>query len=321
VLGKVADGRNADGQASQSSPLSLMAVIVLYKISPADSVSLATLLDAKGSLPESELRLKILLYDNTAGGQTPGDLPEGVVYEASPENRGLADAYNHALKIAAAEGFEWLLTLDQDTTLPINFLTKLREVAARVTSDSTVAAIVPQISGEGRMLSPNYFFMSVLPRFFEKGFTGVSPHDIYAFNSASTLRVSALQEAGGYNLMFWLDNSDAYMYRQLHLHGKRVFVMGEVQVEHEFSMFDIKNRVSLPRYKNIVLAGCAFWDLELGMAAGLYHTASLVYRLYKHWRRGDDPEIRQVTLDMLKKRIFQSRKRRIEEWKRNMGRP
>ncbi len=302
------------------APLSLMAIIVLYKALPADSDSLRTLIAARSLMRNSSSHLKILLYDNTPGGQQPSDLPEGVSYEAASENRGLAFAYNRALKIAAAEGFQWLLTLDQDTILPVNFLVRLREVASRVESDLTVAAIVPQITGEGRALSPNFFLFDVFPRFFATGFVGISNHDTYAFNSASTVRVNALEEIGGYDPLFWLDNSDAYMYRQLHRHGRRVFIMGDVQVDHEFSMFDMKNRVSISRYKNIVLAGCAFWDLELGMLAGVYHTASLFYRVYKHWKRGDDPEIRRVTTDMLKKRLFQSRKSRIDDWQRRMGR-
>ena len=302
----------------EPSPILLLAVIVLYKMAPADSVSFQTLQEANRRVVDESFRLKIILYDNTPGGQDFGELPSGVQYEAAGQNRGLADAYNRALEIAQAEGLNWLLTLDQDSALPSNFLTGLIEGVSSIADDPTVAAVVPQITGEGRMLSPNYFLFNALPRFFPKGFTGLSARETYAFNSASTLRVDALREVGGYNRLFWLDNSDAYMYRQLYLHGKRVFVAGNIQVEHEFSLFNVSERVSLARYQNIVEAGCAFWDLELGTFAGFYHTAALAYRVYKHWKRGDDPEIRRATLNILKRRIFQSRKRRIVEWKTNM---
>jgi glycosyltransferase involved in cell wall biosynthesis len=299
----------------EAKPLQLLAVIVLYKMTPSESVSFQTLQMARRDVEKNKLHLKVFFYDNTPGGQDPGFLPEGVQYEAAPQNRGLADAYNRALEIAKAEGFDWLLTLDQDSTLPSNFLSGLSEAVAGVAEDPSVAAVVPQITGAGRMLSPNYFLFNALPRFFPKGFIGISLRETYAFNSASTLRVSALHEIGGYDPHFWLDNSDAYMYRQLHLHGHRVFVAGNIQVEHQFSMFDMKESVTVARYQNIVAAGCAFWDLELGTLAGLYHTASLVYRVYKHWKRGDDPEIRRITLRLLKARIFKSRKQRIAQWK------
>jgi glycosyltransferase involved in cell wall biosynthesis len=300
------------------SPIRLLAVIVLYKLTPAKSRSLQSLLAAKEEIAGDRFHLKIFLYDNTPGGQDPDALAEGVEYEAAHANRGLASAYNRALEIATEHNFDWFLTLDQDTTLPHSFLTALAHGIDQIAAISDVAAVVPQITGEGKMLSPNYFLFDVLPRFYPKGFIGIPPRDTYAFNSASTLRVSALREIGGYDPMFWLDNSDAYLYRRLHLHRKRVYVAGDIQVDHEFALFDIKQRVSLDRYQSIVDAGCAFWDLELGTIAGLYHTASLVYRLYNHWRRGDDPEIRRITRRTLWKRIFQSRKRRIEDWRRSV---
>lgn len=300
------------------SLIRLLAVIVLYKLTPEKSRSFLSLLAAREEISEDRLQLRILLYDNTPGGQDPGFLASGVDYEAAYENRGLPTAYNRALEIATTQNFDWLLTLDQDTTLPRSFLTALSCGIDKVAAISDVAAVVPQITGEGRMLSPNYFLSGVLPRFFPKGFTGIPSQDTYAFNSASTLRVSALRDIGGYDPLFWLDNSDAYMYRRLHLHKKRIYVAGDIQVDHEFALFDIKQRISLDRYQGIVDAMSAFWDLEMGTIAGLYHTASLVYRLYKHWKRGDDPEIQKITRKALWKRIFHSRKRRIQDWYRNV---
>jgi glycosyltransferase involved in cell wall biosynthesis len=312
--------RNAGQEQSGllPSPIRLLAVIVLYKLTPAKSRSLQSLLAAKEEIAGDRFHLKILIYDNTPGGQDPGLLPEGVEYEAAHENRGLAVAYNRALEIATLQDFDWLLTLDQDTTLPHGFLTALAHRIDQVAAISEIAAVVPQITGEGRMLSPNYFIFDVLLRFYPKGFTGIPPRDTYAFNSASTLRVSALRDIGGYDPIFWLDQSDNYMYRRLHIRGKRVYVAGDIQVDHEFAMFDIKQRVSLDRYQNMMDALCAFWDLELGTIARLYYTASLVYRLCMHWKRGDDPEIRKITRNTLWKRILQSRKRRIADWRRSV---
>lgn len=267
-------------------------------------------------MPPEKLRVRILLYDNTVGGECQGTLPKGVNYESSSSNHGLADAYNRALELAEQEGFHWLLTLDQDTALPETFLENLCNAIVRVEASPEISAVVPQILEKGRMLSPNYFLLSAVPRFFHLGFVGIPTQATFAFNSASTLRVSDLREIGGYSPLFWLDYCDAYIFNRLNRNGKKVFIAGNIQVEHEFSMLDVKKRVTLERYRNIVQAGCAFWDMELGTLAGLYHTASLVYRLYKHWKRGDDPAIRRITLKMLKKRLLQSRKRRIEDWKR-----
>ena len=309
--------KSTEQSASSSQPLPvirILAVIVLYKHTPVTSVSSLTLQQALAAVDRKRLDLRILFYDNTTGGQDPGPLPEGALYEACPENLGLSQAYNRALEIAACEGADWLLTLDQDSTLPANFLSELVSAIDRVSGDVTIAAVVPQIMGDGRMLSPNYYFLKTFPRYFPTGFTGTYP-DTYAFNSASTLRVKALQEVGGYSTLFNFDNSDAYIYRQLHLHKKRVFVAGSIQVEHDFSLLKMNERITFDRYRNLVEAGGAFWDMEFGIFAGMYHTASLVYRLFNHWRRGDAAFFRQVTLSILKKRLFHSRKSRIATWK------
>ncbi|HEX3892286.1 MAG TPA: glycosyltransferase [Terracidiphilus sp.] len=306
---------DSTSRSEQDAAVTLFTVIVLYKLRPQQSPSYLTLLNAASRVGAEKLRIKVLLYDNSPSAWEQGLLPEGVSYERTSENRGLADAYNRALEMAEGENCRWLLTLDQDTTLPEDFLVKLVETIDQVQKSPSVAAVVPQIVDQGRMLSPNYLVLDAIPRFFPKGFIGISARKTFAFNSASTLRISALREVGGYSPLFWLDYCDAYIYSRLNAAGKTIYVAGDIEVEHEFSMFDFKTRVSLERYKNIVNAGCAFWDTEQGNLAGLYHTASLVYRLYKHWKRGDDPELGRVTRDMLKKRLTHSKRHRIEQWK------
>lgn len=260
------EGELADAKAEG---FSLFAVIVLYRLRPSESAAFKTLQTAISRGGSREMYVKVLLYDNTPGGCDPGALPEGVQYEAAKQNAGLAAAYNRALEIAEAEGFDWLLTLDQDTSLPEHFVSRLSEIADRISLNNSIAAIVPQITENGRALSPYWFRLGFIPRYFPIGFAGVPKQASSAFNSASTVRVSALRMIGGYNPRFWLDYSDFYLYRQLYRYGKRIYIAGDIQVEHQFSILDMNHRVTLARYKNILDAGCAFWDLELGWLAGL----------------------------------------------------
>ncbi len=295
----------------------LLAVIVLYKLESSESVAFKTLQSAACKVSRDKLRLEILLYDNTPGGHCADNLPEGVRYESTLQNNGLPAACNRALEIAEAEGFDWILTLDQDTTLPEHFLSRLSEIAGRFSLNNSIAAVVPQITDNGKMLSPAWWLLDSIPRYFPPRFTGIPKYFSSAINSASTVRVSSLRAIGGYNPRFWLDYSDAYLYRQLYRHGMHIYVAGDIQVEHQLSVFDMNHRVTLDRYRNILDAGCAFWDLELGMLAGLDFTARLAYRtFYKHWKHGHNAAFRRASWEMLKKRIFQSKKRRIEDWKR-----
>ncbi|MGD0646775.1 MAG: glycosyltransferase [Acidobacteriaceae bacterium] len=301
--------------ASGVERFKLLVVIVLYKQRPSESAAFSTLWTAISRSDRREADIKALLFDNTPDACEPGILPDGVVYVAARQNAGLAAAYNRALEIANEEGIDWLLTLDQDTSLPDHFLSSLEVITSSIGSDQRIAAIVPQVFDKTRMLSPSWWHWNTFPKYFPLGFIGVSHRNASAFNSASTLRVSAIRAIGGYDPRFWLDYSDAYLYRKIYKHGMYIYVAGNIQVEHEFSVLDMNRGVSLSRYQNILSAGCAFWDMELGWLAGLDYTGRLIYRtFYKHLKHGHHPAFRRASLQMLKKRLFQSRKRRIEEW-------
>jgi glycosyltransferase involved in cell wall biosynthesis len=299
--------------ARGSGCIRIAAIIVLYKLAPEHSASFRTL-RAAATAAGDKVQLKVLLCDNSPEGRGQGAPPVGVEYKVASHNAGLAAAYNWALSCAEAEGYDWLLTLDQDTQLPEHFLCRIADIAKQIESTPAVAAIVPQIVAAGRLVSPNWFLGGVLPRWFHKGFRGVPPQPTYAFNSAATLRVSALRQIGGYSPWFWLDNSDAYAFRQLHRHGKRVYVAGDIEVLHDFSMLNLRARITPERYRNVLLAESAFWDLEMGTLAGLERTARLAGRALKHLWRKDAPVYRHTTREFLRRRLFWTRRRRIAAW-------
>jgi GT2 family glycosyltransferase len=292
---------------------SILAVIVLYKIVPLACPSLNTLLRAAArakALGNDSFDLSILLVDNTPERTAVPELPPDVDYLPCPQNLGLANAYNRALALAVERGCDWLLTLDQDTDLPEDFLAKLSSVMEEVAGNLEVAAIVPRVSAGTTSLSPNYFHLGALPKWFAPGFTGVPAPSVFAFNSAASVRVVALQQMGGYDPYFWLDNSDACMFRKLHKLGKRVWVAGDIEVDHEFSMKAMQARVSPWRYEHVLLAESAFWDAEMNQLAGVERSLRLFLRYVKHLKRGDDRLLRRITLRFLWLRLFRSARHR-----------
>lgn len=293
-------------------PVSIFVVIVLYKMRPEQSVTYRMLLDAivwaKGCA-----RVQVMLYDNTPGTILE-PLPEGVHYVASPMNAGLSTAYNRAAAWAASAGFDWLLTLDQDTLLPETVLEQFASIAVRQQRNPKVAAIVPQLFLEERALSPNYFKAGMFPRYFAKCYQGLPEKAVYAFNSGSLVRISALQQIGGYSQLFWLDNSDTYIYRRFELAGLRVFVTGSIQLQHDFSMRDIKNKMSLKRYRDSLESGSTFWDIEMNWLQGIEQTTRLVRLYLSQVYRKRDPVIKQITKEVIWNRLTRSRKKRVQAW-------
>ena len=299
-----------------ATPLKVMVVIVLYRIAPKESPAFKSVMAARQAFGRDAGDVRVLLWDNSPMAGAGEALPEGVAYFADDSNSGLATAYNRALEWAQLHGAEWLLTLDQDTAVPAEFFEKMAAAAMESSRYSGIGAVVPQIAAGGKQLSPNWFQLGAIPRWYRSGYAGVPAEPVFAFNSGAMLRVDALKQVGGYDLRFWLDDSDAMIFSKLHEHGKRVYIAGDIQVEHEFSMKDMQGRMSAVRYRNALLAETAFWDLRMNRMAGWERALRLMVRMVKHWMRGDSAELRQITWQALMRRLFTSRRRRIEEWMR-----
>jgi GT2 family glycosyltransferase len=298
------------------NPIRLFAIIILYKMRAVNSTSYETLIAAAKHVSSEALDLKILLYDNAPDGFVGGELPANVEYHRASANHGLAKPYNFAAGQAENEGYEWLLTLDQDTILPRQFLSLLLEGIVRVSNTPSVAAIVPQIVGDGRVLSPNWLWRDTVLRPFRNGYIGVSDVPVFAFNSATAIRISTLQQVGGYNPLFWLDSSDHEIFRRFQEFGKSVFVTGNNQVDHNFSMLAIEQRMSPERYRNVLLAESAFWDQQMSGLAGMERTLRLAFRYLKQIRNRSDDRYRKISAEFMKRRLLWSKSQRIAAWKK-----
>jgi len=294
----------------------LFAVIVVYKMLPGESPTLRTLLDAVRQASHNGLEIGVLVWDNTPGGQDPGENSDGVRYHAAPDNPGLARAYNYALDLAHAEEYDWLLTLDQDSILPANFLVRVAELARHLESTATIGAIVPQVTGDGRNLSPFQFALGAIPRWFRYGFIGAPEGATYALNSGATLRVASLREIGGYDPMFPLDVSDIILFHRLFRSGKKVFVAGDLLISHEFSLLKKPQRMSFQRYTAMLWDECAFWDMNMGIFARAERMIRLVGRACKEFLVPEGSTFRSITLMELKRRLLTSRSQRIDDWTR-----
>jgi GT2 family glycosyltransferase len=293
---------------------SIFAVIVLYNKLAAASPTVRTLLEAARAASD-RLRLTVLIVDNTPGCQDPGVLPDGVRYYAEPDNPGLAVPYNKALGMAEEEGFTWLLTLDQDTNLPVDFLRKIEVYAEQYASDTQVASIVPRIADRGRLISPFRFVGGFFPKVLAPGVQGVSKRFTSALNSASVLRVSAVHMLGGYDLQFPLHNSDTNLFHRLDQAGKRLVVAGNILVSHELAIMDRQGRMTPERYRRLLADERAFWDLHMGVLGRAERLLRLMGRVCKDIIRNENRDFCEISLDEIKLRLLTRRRKRIQSWK------
>ncbi len=303
--------------ANSSHRARVFAVIVLYRQRPSASTTVATLTEAIRH--NTCVDYAVLLYDNSPESEaSPIVLPQGFRYQAAASNRGLTGAYEAALHAARAEGFDWLLTLDQDTMLPPDFFTAILPGLDAAAADPRIATIVPHLSDGGRLLSPAYvgpLRTTPLP----VDFAGIPAQETRAFNSASLLRVCAIEEIGGFDPCFWLDHLDSWLHHELFLRGWRMYVLGSVHLEHHFSLLNYKERLTLARFQNFLAAESAYFDLYGSWIVGAAYTAQLGVRLLNQLRRREAPEILRATRMACLRRLTTGRKKRIRQWRIETG--
>ena len=245
---------------------SVFVVIVLYGKEPQDCFPLQFLL-ANGHSFFSDYEL--LVYNNF---NQINILPKNNYQVINvPENNFLSGAYNCALEQAVKSQKKWLLLLDQDAELTIDYLQELTRIFDMDTPEN-LGAIIPQIKSKNSFISPKIYFPLTGTHFFKKSIkkTGIYGKCFSAINSGAILDVETINEIGGFSSKYPLDGLDFWYFYQLHKRKKYVYVMSAV-LEHNLSVFDYQT-VDILRYKSIL-------DSELRFCSELGRTAVFCWKL------------------------------------------
>jgi GT2 family glycosyltransferase len=277
-----------------NSPSSILAILVLYNRELSQSQSGSSLLRILNDSPELAKHFSLVLYDNSPQSQTPeiaSSYP--ICYIHDPSNGGLASAYNFALQRAESEERDWLLLLDQDTSLTREFVLELVQATASLHARPEVGAIVPKLRVNGRIDSPAADLFDQMRRQFlrpQQAITqetvGIKQQSLCSYNSGSTLRVTALRSIGGFPAEFWLDFLDHAVFRALFSNGFRVYVLRST-LEHDSSYSDIGS-MPIWRLRNIILARTLY----------VQRSGSFIDRvLYRIWLLRHSRNLRQSCKD------------------------
>ena len=109
--------------------MEIFAVVVRYKLPLCDAQTMKGLTQAFQVQPELRRDITVLVWDNS-----PEPLEDSAAlpfqYIHSVQNIGVAGAYNRGMELAESMRCSWLLLLDQDTTIPSEFLPKCLIIAA-----------------------------------------------------------------------------------------------------------------------------------------------------------------------------------------------
>ncbi len=256
--------------------MSILSVVVICNRKVEKAQTVISLVKAFRNNPAAFKTFELVIYDNSLDSQVlPLGIPFPCEYKHDPKNGGLAAAYNYALQRAVAEGYDWLLLFDDDTSVPVDFIEKFDSISSKVPDN--VAAIVPKVYYKGRYFSPYKVLFGDIHRPVDENSTGICDYEISAVGSGTMLRTSFMQNIGGFNETFWLDCQDSWIFHFIYLKGRKVYI-ASVKIEHELSIFDYDKFMSAERYLNTLKYEALFIRSYKTKLENLFYPIRLIKR-------------------------------------------
>lgn len=259
----------------------LVIVVVLYNRTLEEAAGFQMLM----RLADIKRNISIHVYDNSKQRIAQDLIPAGITYKHNPANPGLATAYNWALRCAIEKGGEWLMLLDHDTLLNVNFIGKLLDAIEGQLQDN-ISIIMPVVVANGRTISPVSSSIFNYHNPIRK--TGILRGAITGINSATTVRVGFLKGIGGFNEEYPLDYLDHWLFSEVERYNHKIYVL-EAIIDQDLSIYDFLSNVSITRYVSILEAKHRFYKNK-GLSHFIKFKASMIrdYLRFKFRSRRDD---------------------------------
>ena len=147
---------------------------------------------------------------------------ENVSVVRHERNAGIARGLNEGLTMAAQSSFSWLLTVDQDTQLPDNYVTEVFTWLGRHYDDASLIGVV----GAGEVLDKDARI-----RYTSKLVKGMHT-TAEVIQTGSLWQVQALRSIGGFDESFGIDAVDAAACVRLRAAGYLVVIAEGVALRH-----------------------------------------------------------------------------------------
>ena len=139
------------------------------------------------------------------------------VYQWLGENLGIAKALNVGAEYAIENGFDYIVTMDQDSRLINLLLKQLSDYIANYTSKNNVAIFSPRHINEGVDLHQ---------------IKAEVTNDFYAMSSGNFLNLSIWKQIGKFNEQLFIDMVDVEYYVRALIAGYQVLTVQRITMLH-----------------------------------------------------------------------------------------
>lgn len=174
---------------------------------------------------------KLYIIDNTEGKSNEGRIPKNkkIEYIFKNKNLGVAKALNIGAKKALEEGYNWLLTMDQDTRIKLGVIKELKEYLIKQ-KDKKIGIITPwhntKILDKKPIKKVDY------------------PQDV--MTSGNLLNLSIWKNIGGFKDWLFIDGVDIEYCLNLRSNGYKIVRLNNIEIEHNLGDVFYKNILGHP---------------------------------------------------------------------------
>lgn len=259
----------------------ILIVLVLYNELLENSETFKSLLESSTHFNSKKT---ILVYDNSSSIRVDLSFLKKyktffeVEYISDYTNPGICSAYNYALSKARNDNYPWLLLLDQDTKLPVNYLQTLMKTTDA--SNTSIVGYIPRVLQDinETIISPFKINSYGITKKLSKKVRGRVDYNIIAINSGALISVDFLSEIGGFSIDYPLDMLDFWLFTTIYEKKKSIFIV-DINIKHDLSVANFENNVSLRRYESILSSENQFYSST--KKRKYFHKLRLIKRLIK----------------------------------------
>ena len=167
----------------------------------------------------------VILFDNVGNQEFYQNYDKRIVYKTEHSNKGIAHALNCIMQEAQKKGYEWVITLDQDTILPANIVSEF----SKYFSIPNVAVLAPQVIDKRR----KYIQINSS----KEEITDVD----FCITSASCTNIKIWEEIGKFDEWLFIDFVDNDYCKRVKQKGLRILQLTNLVIDQEFGKISLKS--------------------------------------------------------------------------------
>ena len=163
---------------------------------------------------------------------------KNIVLLENKKNVGLAAAQNQGIKLALADGVDWLLLLDQDSILHEDFVKNMLNAALKYENKKDIGFLTPRHEfDDGRPSVPTYSKgLFLKPRRYHMSSAEIDDTLLFGMASGSFIPRHTLEDVGLMREELWIDYIDYEFSFRVRKRGYRILGVGGARLNHRLGI-------------------------------------------------------------------------------------